>query len=176
MARLNLNLPRERFFLGPAPVWKRVVAFVIDFIIIELIIFSPIRAVLMKLVPMADLAALQAVLTDDARLTAVLVGMLSFAGVLAMLYFAILEYTVGMTLGKRLMRISVVSANGLRDNGPRDNGPRFWQCVVRSLFLVPISPLPLFWLLDPAFLIFSKSNARLLERLSKTQTVERMVM
>jgi len=163
---VRLNLPRERIFLAPASIWKRLVAFVIDFAIINLVIFSPFRELIIRILPATDFTALQATLSSDPKLTTLLVAVLMIAGLFSLLYFAILEYCCGMTVGKRMMRISVVS----------DNGMRFWQCLVRNLYFIPITPLPLLWIADPLYLLFSSTNSTLLERLSRTRTVERMVM
>jgi len=163
---VRLNLPRQRSFLGPAAIWKRVVAFILDFIIIDFVVFTPFRGVVSKLMPKGDLAVMRAALESSPSLFNLLMGILLIAGILAMLYFVTLERILGTTVGKRIMRIEVVSEGGLR----------LWQCLLRSIYLIPLFPLPLLWVADPVYMLFSHDNARLLERLSRTRTVERMVM
>lgn len=167
MAYVNLHLPRERLFLVPAPIWKRVLAFLMDLAIINVVIFSPFQRVIAALVPSAsDFSTLQSALSADQGLMNILISIITIVGILAMLYFVILEYALGMTLGMRIMRIHVSSEKHIG----------FWRCVARNLFFIPIFPFPLLWIIDPLHLLFSRDNSRFLERLTKTRTVEQVVV
>ncbi len=163
---MRLNLPRERFFLAPAAIWKRMVAFVIDFIIIDIVIFSPFQGILARLLPVGNIMEIQSSLASSPSLMNLVLGLLVIAGVLALLYFALLEYYLGTTVGKRLMHVYIAS----------DKHLRFWQCIVRNAYFIPLFPLPVFWLIDPLAMRLSRDNSRFLERLSRTRTVERVVM
>ena len=50
---------------------------------------------------------------------------------------------------------------------------KLWQLLVRNLFLIPFFPFVLLWIVDPAFMFFTKDNKRLSEILSKTKVVEK---
>lgn len=163
----QLHLPKQRYILCPAPIWKRALAFLIDLAIINVVIFSPFQRVLVALVPSAsDFSALQATLSADQGLMNLLISIFSIVGILAMLYFVILEYVLGMTLGMRIMRIHVSAEKPIG----------FWRCIARNLFFIPLFPFPLLWIIDPLHLLFSHDNARFLERLTKTRTVERVMV
>jgi len=50
---------------------------------------------------------------------------------------------------------------------------KYWQLFVRSMFLIPLFPFILLWLIDPIVMFFNKDSQRLSEILSKTKVVEK---
>jgi uncharacterized RDD family membrane protein YckC len=84
-------------------------------------------------------------------------------GLLALLYFAIMDYKFNQTIGKMFMNIKIESTK---------KELSFLDCIIRHMFLIMIFPFTLLWILDPLFLIFNKQGRRLSEILSKTKTVE----
>lgn len=168
MKKRGLNLPKESSFAGPASIWKRAVAFVMDLLVINLVIMLPFRPLLKKIVP-ADLSYSTAYSYFTANPGySRLISIVSIAiGVMAMLYFAILEYNLKQTVGKVLMNVYVIS---------EAKKERFWQYLARGLFLLPVFPFILLWAVDPLFLVFTKKNQRLTEILSKTRVVERYAL
>ena len=164
MAKKGLNLPKERTFTGPALVWKRAIAFLVDMLIINAIVFFPFKKIIQSTIPefSSYSEAYHFIITNQsytARLAVVSVIMSLFA----MLYFIILEHRIRQTPGKILMNIFVES---------EIKEITFIQCTARSLFLIPAFPFFFLWVIDPAFMIFTKGNRRLSEVLSRTKTVE----
>ncbi|MCH8127911.1 RDD family protein, partial [candidate division KSB1 bacterium] len=47
---MKLNLPKEREYVGTAPLWKRIAAFFIDLFIINFVLLIPFRPLLRVLV------------------------------------------------------------------------------------------------------------------------------
>lgn len=160
---MKLNLPKQRTFKGPALMWKRILAFVIDMIIIDFVIGFPFRNVIIKLVPVEGFSENYAYLSTNPTLVSALSLILFMFGMLALLYFAILEYKIGQTIGKMFMNIKVE---------PDKDQLGFLACVLRSMFLLFIFPFILLWIIDPLFILFNKDGRRLSEILSKTRTVE----
>ncbi|MEK6946095.1 MAG: RDD family protein [Nanoarchaeota archaeon] len=160
MARLNL--PKEKLFIGPALLWKRIAAFLIDLAIINLIILLPFRSLLAKIFP-ADYSFSEALKllssTDNAELITLVSSMM---GVFIMLYFYLLEKKMHQSIGKRIMKIYVASDS---------KELKFWQVLVRNLVFLPLFPFFLLWILDPLFMLFTKTNQRLSEILSKTKVI-----
>ena len=161
--RVKLNLPGEATFKGPAMLWKRLVALILDFIIIEFVIGVPFRSIIMKIIPQDGLSQSYSYLLSNPRITALLSSVTILFGLLALLYFAILEYKTNQTIGKTLMNIKVESVN---------KELTFLSCLIRSMYLVLVFPFILLWLIDPLFIFFTKDKRRLSEILSKTRTVE----
>jgi len=164
---VKLKLPKEATFNGPAVVWKRALAFLIDIIIIDFIIGFPLRNIVMKLVPSSGFSSNYGYLTANPKTTAILSLVMFMFGFLVLLYFSILERKTGQTLGKIFMNIKVESLN---------KDLTFLACMVRSMYLVFFFPFVLLWVIDPLFMIFSKDGRRLSEILSRTKTVERYAL
>lgn len=84
-------------------------------------------------------------------------------GLLAFMYFTVLEKKFEQSIGKMMTHIYVVSD---------EKEMKFWQVAVRNLFFIPIFPFILLWVLDPLLMIINKQNKRLSEIVSKTKVVE----
>jgi uncharacterized RDD family membrane protein YckC len=87
---------------------------------------------------------------------------------LAMTYFVLMQYAVGQTLGRMVLNVYVVQ----QVDDKNLTRPRFWQCLVRNIFLIPTIPFVLLWIVDPVYFFFAKKGQRLTEWLSKTRVVE----
>ena len=161
MARLNL--PKEKTFVGPALIWKRVVAFLIDIIILNLTVLFPFRKLFQGIIPKNySLSEAYGILSSSANYYSIVT--ISFAmSILIILYFLMLENKMSQTIGKYLMRIHVVSDN---------NSLKKWQLLTRNLIFIPALPFVLLWIIDPLFMFFTNTNQRLTEILSKTKVVE----
>ena len=161
----RLNLPQERFFIGPALIWKRIAAFFIDMIILNLIVLYPFRNLFQKFIP-KDYSFTEAYrLISTSTNYAGFINSVSFVmSILIILYFIMLEKKMGQTVGKMLMKIYVLSDN---------KDLKTWQLLVRNIVFIPIFPFVLLWVLDPLFMFFTKTNQRLTEILSRTKVVEK---
>ncbi len=168
MKKRGLKLPRERTFTGPALIWKRLLAFLADLLIINLIIFFPFRRIIQKAVPeFSSYSEAYSFFSSNQSYTATLTIVSLVMALFAVLYFVLLEYKIGQTPGKMFFNISIIGET---------KKISFWQFLVRSLFIIPVFPFILLWIIDPLFLFFTKTNQRLSEVLSKTKTIERYVI
>ena len=161
----HLNLPKERTFIGPALLWKRIAAFFIDLTIINLIVLFPFRRLFQSIMP-KDYSFSEAynLLSTSLNYTKYISSVSFVMSILVILYFLMMERRMGQTIGKMLMKIYVVSDNNSLKTG---------QLVTRNLVFVPIFPFVLLWILDPLFMFFTKTNQRLTEILSRTSVVEK---
>jgi len=157
----HLNLPGEKTFAGPALVWKRAAAFLIDMMILNLIVLFPFRKLFQGMLP-KDYSFSEAYKVLSSANYAN-IGWISFLmSVLVILYFFLLEGKMSQTIGKRLLNIYVVSdADSLKA----------WQLLSRNIAFIPVFPFVLLWIVDPLFMLFTKTNQRLSEILSKTRVV-----
>jgi len=153
---------KVQFF--PASLWKRAFAYIIDVFVINLVIIMPFQKVLeevgkgfsekgifetYKLLAQSEL---QAVLPKLFFIFAVI-------SLLSVLYWAILEYKIGQSIGKILFRIHVKS---------QTKKITFWQCFLRNVTKVSTFPL----ILDASYMIFTRGYQRYFEKISKTFVVE----
>ena len=164
----RLNLPKEKTFIGPALIWKRIAAFFIDMLILNLIVLFPFRALFKNIFP-KDYSFSEAyrLLGSSANFTGYISSISLVMSILIILYFFMLERKMSQTIGKMLMKIYVVSDN---------KDLKAWQLLARNLVFLPVFPFVLLWVIDPLFMFFTKTNQRLTEILSKTKVVERYSM
>ncbi len=155
----------KKVVVAPASVLRRILAFVIDIIILDFVIFKPFNAVIEKLFPKSDFGFLTAALQNNEHAANILFLIITIMSLFAVLYFALLEYKLGATIGKRIMRLEVVALKG---------DMKFWQAILRTLFIFPMFPFVLFWVIDPLYLAMSRTNMRLLEKWSRTKTIQKV--
>ncbi|HII17478.1 TPA: RDD family protein [Candidatus Woesearchaeota archaeon] len=165
MSEYSLNLPQERIFAGPARLWKRGAAFVIDLLIIHFFIISPFEGILQRLA-FADAGFREAysMLSSSPQSVALLSAISLFIGLFAMCYLVACEYVVGRTVGKMLLNIGVIAEERKQLT--------LWQAVVRNVFIMPVFPFVLLWVIDPLSMLFTQGGRRLSEVLTRTRTVE----
>ena len=161
----EVNIPKERTFVGPALIWKRIAAFFIDLMIINFVVLLPFKSLFRGIIP-ADYSFSEAygLLSASANYTSFITLVSFMMSMLIILYFLMMEGKMGQTIGKMLMKIYVVSEN---------NAMGKWHMLVRNLVFIPVFPFVLLWVLDPLFMFFTKTNQRLTEILSKTKVVEK---
>jgi len=161
---MKLKLPKQKTFTGPAFAWKRVLAFLIDLLIINFIILFPFRKLFREIMPTALSFKETFNFVNTSELNSLILTISIFASILMMLYFIILEGKIGQSIGKILTNVYVVS---------EIKELKFWQLLVRNLFLIPFFPFILLWVIDPIFMFFTKDKKRLSEILSKTKVIEK---
>lgn len=157
-------LPVKKTFLSQASVFKRLIAFLVDILIINLIVLFPFRRIFDNLVPNKDSFSetFSYLSSNPAANKSITILMFAIA-FLTILYFMVLERKLGQTVGKMLFNMYVKGQGKDLKN---------WQLFVRSIFLIPIFPFVLLWIIDPIVMLFTKENQRLSEILSRTKVVE----
>jgi len=144
-----------------APVYKRILAFIIDLIVLEFVVIYPFRKVLISIIPDASITQTTSLLQSNPGITQTIYLTMFAIGVLMIAYFTILEFKLQQTIGKMLLNIYVAGK------------PTFIQCLVRNLFLMPLFPFFILWITEPLFMLLNKEHQRLLEILSKTKVVSK---
>lgn len=135
-----------------ASIWVRASAYLIDILIISVI-----------LLPLKSFNAdgytkiANSLLKNPGALVEFVLISLVIA-LITILYFALLEYRTGQTLGKMLMKIKVVSGN---------KKITFNQAFVRNISKMSL----LFILIDCLNMAINKTNQRFLERLTGTEVI-----
>ena len=161
----RLDLPKEKIFVGPALIWKRIAAFLIDILIINFVVLLPFRKLFENIVPNGySLSEVYKFLSTSANYSSYISSVAFVMSVLVILYFTMLEKRMGQTIGKMIMKIYIVSET---------NSLKTWQALVRNVVFIPIFPFVLLWVVDPLFMFFTKTNQRLTEILSKTKVIEK---
>ncbi|MFC1741461.1 RDD family protein [Nanoarchaeota archaeon] len=169
----NLNLPEKRVFIGPANLWKRILAFVVDILILEFLVIGIFKGVIEKILgSTGDVWSTYRMLEENSSQLRALSMLFMLIVTLALVYFVLLQYAVGQTVGCLLLNLHVVQQLGDKEF----TRPGFWQCVLRNMFIIPTIPFVILWIADPVYFFFAKRGQRLTEWLSRTRVVEQFVI
>ena len=137
-----------------ASLTKRGLAFLLDLIILNWIVFAPFEGILTT--SWRDSWQGWAMVSVPPEVYGVAVSV----SILSLLYFALFESMLGQTVGMMVL--------GLYSEG----NMTFWTSIIRNLFIVPFFPFFLLWIVEPLYLFFR--GERWLERVTHTRTVEWM--
>lgn len=172
---VRLNLPEKRVFYGPAVLWKRVLAFIIDICILDIFVLSLLEGTVRKILgESSDYNAVIETLQRNPEYMQALTIIFALIVMLTLAYFVLLQYAAGQTVGAILLNIYVVQTGVVEEKSREKEYERagFLQCILRNSFLIPVIPFILFWVADPLYYFFAKKNQRLSEYLSRTKVVE----
>ncbi len=154
----GLKLGKGKTFLAQASVLKRIIAFIIDLLIINLIILFPFKRIFDNVVPKTEsFSKTVDFLSNNAEYNIFITLLILLVAALTILYFVILEKKLKQSVGKMLFNLYVES---------KTKDLKYWQLFVRSMFLIPLFPFVLLWIIDPVVMLFTKENQRLSEILS----------
>lgn len=160
----GFGLKKGKTFLGQASVLKRIIAFIIDILVIDFIILLPFKRIFDRIIPeIGSFSETMNFLRANAEYNTAITAIMLLISFLTILYFMILEKKLGQSVGKMLFGLYVQS---------QTKDLNYWQLFVRSMFLIPIFPFILLWIIDPIAMLFTKENQRLSEILSRTKVVE----
>ncbi|HOI18543.1 MAG TPA: RDD family protein [Candidatus Woesearchaeota archaeon] len=153
------KLTKPKSLLGTnALISKRVLAFLIDIIIISLLILPAYLPVANDYQGLSFEQIGQKVESDQYLL------MLPFyAGLIAFFYFTLLEYSFSQTFGKKAFGIYVVNLEGKMT---------FGKALLRSVLFLDIPFFGLLRAFDFGYALFNPNNQRLLEQFSKTKSIQ----
>ena len=157
-----MNFPNKKTIFAQASILKRATAFAIDILVINVAILFPFDGVFQKIMPSDSFSKTFEFLSSNSDSTSIKAIIIS-ASIVTLLYFAILEKKLRQTPGKMLFNLYVT---------PQGKDLKYWQLLVRSMFLIPFFPFVLLWIIDPIVMLFTKENQRLSEILSRTKVVE----
>jgi uncharacterized RDD family membrane protein YckC len=170
---MNLNLPEKRVFIGPATMWKRVMAFALDFLVLDFFVLGAFSSVSERMLGgSTGLTATYRLLESNSAQTNAFVIMFMIIILLVLSYFVLLQYMLGQTVGEILFNIKVVSDLGDK----RFGSVGFGQCLLRNIFIIPAVPFIFLWVIDPLYLAFARKGQRLTELLSRTRVIEQFTI
>ncbi|MBS3171843.1 RDD family protein [Candidatus Woesearchaeota archaeon] len=135
--------------VAPVKLWKRIVAYLIDVIIVNLIIVYPFRDFFGNF-------------ENDIIVKEIgpeIFMVFFIISILTILYWALLEFFLKQSIGKALLNIYVRST---------EKELKFWQCIVRNLSKINT----LLLIIDSLNIIFRKDYQRYLEKISNTEVVD----
>ncbi|HII72736.1 TPA: RDD family protein [Candidatus Woesearchaeota archaeon] len=164
----DLNLPEKRVFIGNASLWKRVAAFILDILLLDLLVLGFYDSIIASIIDGAG-SVKETVkhLQSSDSLSTVIVMLFFLLTLMVLAYFVLQEYMLGQTVGKMLLGLRVVAVG---DGQISDIS--FFQSLIRSMFIIPTIPFIFLWIVDPVFTFFNKEQQRFSEWLCRTKVIE----
>jgi hypothetical protein len=173
---------KNRRLINKLLITKRILAFIIDFLIINMLIAYPFSKLLTKLMPEKQIYGLSnfSFLISQNNFGFIIYAIIGLIMFLTFFYFVLFEYIIGQTIGKIIMDLKVVSIKENRNNTQilkkgmySYSDTKLYQVIIRSLFLIPIFPFSLLLFIEPIYLFFfSENEQRLTEKISHTKVID----
>lgn len=146
---------------GPAPLWKRTFAYVLDILLVDLVIVLPFQPLLNKISGTGeDFAEMYSFFNNNPTNMKIIFFVSLLISLFTVLYWAILEYKLQQSVGKMIMNIYVRS---------KTKNLTFYQCFVRNISKMSLLPL----ILDCSYMFFKKTNQRYLEKMTNTEVIDK---
>lgn len=144
----------------PAHLWKRVIAYLIDIFIVNVIILFPFQS-MTKITQSSSIRESFRFFSQNTGVAQKVLLMGIVVMLMTILYWTVFEYRYGQTFGKLIMKLNVRSV--LKKN------LTFAQCFLRSISKVSTLVL----VIDSIPVLMRKSHQRYLEKSSGTEVVEK---
>lgn len=140
------------------PLWKRILAYIFDVLLLSVLIFSPLTHPFDFDIQSKE-HFFQSFASYTSSFSTQYLLLAFFLAFLTLLYFCILEFWLGQTVGKMLL--------GIRVEGLKKKELSLIQTLLRNI--PKLSSILLFF--DTLYLLFSKGGQRYFETLSDTHVV-----
>lgn len=167
MANMSDILHMNKRTNSDVGVWKRLLAFLIDLMVINLVIIYPFRSIFIKY--FSGLTLTQSLNSNNITIPSDAYFAMLIISVLALLYFTFFDYYLGQTPGKMLLKIKTISLAETSKSTSGINGISMSKALLRNCFILPFFPFYVFWFIEPIYLAFYKET--LLEKITDTRTV-----
>ncbi len=141
-----------------APIGKRILAFIADFLIIDIVIFWAFQNAFAQVF---FAKTFKEAMQSAQSINPAVYFLLLVVALLMLFYHTFFEYYLGQTPGQMFFTIRVI------DRVKGEVG--FWKALTRNLYILPFFPFYIFWIIEPIYLAFYKE--RFLERITNTATI-----
>ena len=157
-------------FYGSPSVLKRIISLLLDLVIINLVIIRPFRGLIVENIGKStDFSETLSMLNSNPEITSMMTSILFISSLLAIIYFSVLEWKFGQSIGQMIMNLYVQPEKNKKDM-------KYLQCLVNNMFVLPFFPVVLLWVIDPIYLFYTGGNQRLSERISGTKIMQEYVV
>lgn len=161
---VNLKLPKGRNSLVYANPLKRITAFLLDFLLLYFIVIDSFASYFVKIFPKESASfkmSYSYALMHQATMMHLYYAIIAMMAII-WFYFSFMQYKYSQTVGMMFFGLFVESTVSKELT--------FWQCAIRNIYLLPLFPIYLIWVISPIYYLFK--GERMLEMLSKTKTTE----
>ena len=152
---------------------KRINAFIIDILILEIFVYSSFNNIYSAILSNLDIRSIKDIfnmnyasitfsapnLSHSITLLTIIMSLLSFS------YFVLTEYLFSASIGKQLLKLRIEQTNY------RKKQISLYESILRNLWLIPIFPFSIIWIIDLAFILLRKDRKRFSDIISRTKVV-----
>ncbi len=149
-------MPKKREFERETGLSSRILAFIIDTIVIDVIIISAFS----ERLEIISIGGIRTAITNPFMIKIYMSTIPLF--ILIVAYFFLFEYLIQTTPGKFLLGIIVKDKNG--------KAPNAWKCFLKNMLYYPNLLFLIWWVIDIYYLVRHKE--RLTEKLLNLKTVQ----
>jgi len=152
-------------FIGPASISRRILAFLVDIVILNFIILFPFNSLISRILPI-DLSYSELSVYMQSNSSVLLLLTITFAviGLIIMFYFSYFEYKIKQTPGKMIFGLYIVAEKDIS----------FLNYFLSNLVFLFITPyIIILWIVEFVYMIMSPKNQTLLQKLNKIMVVQR---
>jgi len=157
---MRLILNKSNSNSGSASFGKRFLAWIIDMLIVNLIIFWPFQGIIYDYFGRFEGMGFDVRLLSGVELSPNAYFLIFVISLFVVLYFSFFEYYMRQTPGKIILRLKV----------NYDSDASFMRIIFRNIYLIPFFPFYIFWIIEPLYLLFYRQT--FLEKITGTLTVE----
>ena len=152
--------------LSTASFLRRAIAFIIDLFILNFFIAAPFRSIISRYFPAENsFSTTIAAIETNQAVVSELSTILFLISLIALIYFSVLEWKLGQTIGQMILSIYSQAEKGKM---------KLWQTIISNVFIIPFFPFFLLWVIDPLYLIFR--GKRLTEKIAGTKIVQEFLI
>lgn len=160
----ELNLPKKKTYLLNVSLPRRVLAFLIDLIILDFFVMSVYSLSVERMLPKVGFSELMTYLQATPVVLSKAILLLTLLGLTIFAYFTYSQYKFSQTIGMHAFKLQIVSSE------KKKKEVTLSQFLIRNLHVLPFFPFIFLWIIEPIYLAIY--NERLLEKWSKTKLVE----
>jgi uncharacterized RDD family membrane protein YckC len=142
---------------------KRLLAWIIDMLIVNLVIFWPFQRLIYIYFGRLEEMGFDVKLLSGIELSPHAYFVIFIISILVMLYFSFFEYYMNQTPGKMILKLKVTY----------NSDASLMLAISRNIYFIPFFPFYILWVVEPLYLLFYRQT--FLERLTGTLTIEESV-
>ncbi|MFT4344062.1 MAG: RDD family protein [Candidatus Woesearchaeota archaeon] len=157
------NLQKKKTVTMEVPVLRRMGAFAVDYLILSFFVLFPFERLINRQFNGATMSNLVSAFQSGAINVFFIVIISVFMGIVAFLYFIILETKFKQSIGKMFFNVKVGSIKTTTQVTQS-------QMITRTLGIVLVYVIPILALADALYALFNKEKQRFLEKISDTKT------
>jgi uncharacterized RDD family membrane protein YckC len=153
----------DKFFLAPASIPKRIFAFIIDILILDLFVLFPFDRLVRKIIPAGTFSQQQIYIQSNPLIISKLYSVLIMMSLITVFYFTYLQYKIQQTPGQILFGIYIVPETKLS----------YWNYLLSNITFLAAKIFIILWAVDFFYMLTSPKNQRFMQKLNHITVIQK---